>query len=64
MSNPVQQQAQSALSPIELATEACQSIMETYSPEQLPLQGGGITIRAYFWLGCLNCGNLTGKPSI
>lgn len=39
MSNPVQQQAQSALSPIELATKACQSIMETYSPEQLPPAG-------------------------
>lgn len=39
MSNPVQQQAQSALSPIELAEKACQSIMETYLPEQLPPAG-------------------------
>lgn len=39
MSNPVQHQAQSSLSPLELGIRACQSIMETYSPEMLPPAG-------------------------
>jgi unsaturated rhamnogalacturonyl hydrolase len=39
MSNPTQQQEHRTLSPLELGTKACQSIMEMYSPEQLPPAG-------------------------
>ena len=39
MSNPIQQQEQLTMSPLELGTKACQSIMKMYSPEQLPPAG-------------------------